>query len=291
MRNKFQLPLRYLLLCVLGCAFTFWGCEEEYLQEPPFSQVQDTIFYDVGNWFYFNPTPIVENEIAYYPFAYNIFETEFEGFLLKTSERIYMVDREKNLQGKQVLIDRASIPGDTLIHYSKFQYSLLIQKEKVESSDEELYYILRRSRTGVKRLRERSLWLVSEKRGIVAAGKYDIGFSDGQVELDLIGDSRYFNNPTLIRRIKYFDHDATWLVDPDRRIIYEFDKHTGILKSRDFNKREDLYEYRFNQVNTRNLIDFQIRQNNQSQTIVLQAGDSCYYFTETLTLQRAGLCQ
>jgi hypothetical protein len=281
--------LKYLLLCALGCFLL--SCEEEYLQKPPFSQVQDTIFHDVDNWFYFNPSPVLEGGIAYFPFSYHIFEVRFEGFLLSTDQRIYLVDREKNLARKQVFLDFESESGDTLFRYSKFQYNLLIKRETLPESDEVLYFVLRRSRTGVKRLRERTLWLISEKRGILAAAEFDIGFSDGQIEMDMIGDSRYFRDPTLLKTLKYYDHDATWLVDQDRRIIYEFDKHTGILKSRDFNKREDLFEYQFDRSRTRNLIEFRILQNNRDQTILLQAGDSCYYFSESLQLQRSGICQ
>ncbi|MEM6347372.1 MAG: hypothetical protein AAF927_26010 [Bacteroidota bacterium] len=277
-------PILYTLLCLFGLV----ACEEEYSQEPPFPQVQDTIFLDLENWFYFNPNPIVEKEIAYFPFAYRIFDARFEGFLVNQEQAIYTVDREKNLGAKQLFLDNLSQPGDTISHFERFQYSLLIEREPDQGED--LFYILRRSRLGIERFRERAIWLVSPSKGIVGAANFDIGTSDGQVEMDIIGRSEPFRNPELIKTLKYYDYDATWLVDPDRRVIYEFDKFKGLLTSRDYQKREDLYQYAFNPVSTKHLVNFQLKQDNQSRTILLEAGDSCFYFTESLNLQRSGLC-
>ncbi|MEL7531810.1 MAG: hypothetical protein AAFN10_10905 [Bacteroidota bacterium] len=283
-RSYITSPILYTFICLFGLV----ACEEKYSQEPPFAQVQDTIFLDLENWFYFNPNPIVEKEIAFFPFAYRIFDARFEGFLVNQEQAIYTVDREKNLGAKQMFLDILSQPGDTISHFERFQYSLLIEREP--DQDEELFYILRRSRLGIERFRERAIWLVSPNRGIVGAANFDIGTSDGQVEMDIIGRSEPFRNPELIKTLKYYDYDATWLVDPDRRVIYEFDKFKGLLTSRDYQKREDLYQYSFNPKTTKHLVNFQLKQDNQSRTILLEAGDSCFYFTESLKLQRSGLC-
>ncbi|MEM8728267.1 MAG: hypothetical protein AAGE99_06210, partial [Chlamydiota bacterium] len=270
------------------CLFSLNACEESYLEEPPFSQVQDTIFLDLENWFYFNPTPIIEEGIPYYPFSYRIFDARFNGFLLKTSERIFQVDREKNLNRKTVFLDMEAQTGDTIFVFSGIRYKLLIDKK--EDEVEPLYYVLRRSRTGVKDIRERTLWLISPQRGIIAAANYDISFSDGRLEMDLIGDFEHLQSDDLVRQVKYYDYDETYVVDADRRIIYKFNKYTGLLNSRDFNKREDLYDYQFNKNNTRHLVDFRILQDNQKREIMLEAGDSCFYFTESLKLLRSGNC-
>ncbi|MFK7926415.1 MAG: hypothetical protein AB8H47_30990 [Bacteroidia bacterium] len=283
-RSYIASPILYALLLFFGLV----ACEEKYSQEPPFAQVQDTIFLDVENWFYFNPQPIIENKIAFFPFAYRIFDARFEGFLVNQEQAIFMVDREKDLKQKQMFLDIMSQPGDTISHYERFKYSLLIEREPHQ--DEELFYILRRSRLGIERFRERAIWLVSPSKGIVGAANFDIGTSDGQVEMDIIGRSEPFRNPELIKTLKYYDYDATWLVDRDRRVIYEFDKFKGLLTSRDYQKREDLYQYSFSPSATKHLVNFQLKQDNQSNTILLEAGDSCFYFTESLKLQRSGLC-
>ncbi|MEL6653280.1 MAG: hypothetical protein AAFQ87_20990, partial [Bacteroidota bacterium] len=233
-------PSRFHLLLALIGIFALAACEEQYSQEPPFTQVQDTIFLDLENWFYFDPQPIVEKEVAFFPFAYRIFDARFEGFMVHQEDRLFTVDREKDLRQKQTFLDLLSQAGDTISHFERFKYSLLIDREPYQG--EEIYYILRRSRLGIERFRERAIWLVSPTKGIVGAANFDIGTSDGQVEMDIIGKSEPFRSPELIKTLKYYDYDATWLVDPDRRVIYEFDKFKGLLTSRDYQKREDLYQ-------------------------------------------------
>ncbi len=271
-----------LLLLLCG------GCQENFQASPPFPAVAgDTVQLDVDSWYYVDQLPGTAGDVPLYPFTYQIFEDYFDGFLLHTPERIYILEQQSDFSQRKVLLDLRAEPGDTIFKYSNFQYRLLINR--IEEAGDPVFYVLRRSKIGVKRLRERALWVMSPTRGILAVANYDIHYADGEVTLDMMGDPDYFSDPDLIDKIKFYDNDVAYMVDRDRHIIYLFDKFKGVLKSKDFNADEDLYEYRFDQANTRNLIDFRISLENG--TVQLIAGDSCYFFSQTLELLRSSSCR
>lgn len=272
----------------------FWllvstGCEEDFSATPPFGGLVDTTYLDDDNWYYIGAEPALsESDAPLFPFSYRIFSASFEGFLATTSTRIYQLEENADLQRRVILLDTEKNTGDTLFKYSDFHYFLVIDKRPAPRLDEPVWYILRRSRIGMKTQRERSLWVIAPRHGILAVANYDIDPLDGQVTLDMVGEPDYFTDPELIRRIKYYDNNHTWRIDRDRGIIYEFDKLRATLKSRNFREGEDLYEYRFGRTNTRELIDFRI--DLEQNLIKLVAGDSCFYFTDELELLRSGNC-
>lgn len=287
-RSQYRITLG--IISALFLALFSQGCEEEFSTEPPFETVGDTIFLDVENWYYINAQPSQMGQTLVYPFTYKVFGDSYDGFLVKSSSRVYSFTKDEKLDDRTIFLDVAKSPGDTLFKYSEFRYHMIIDQKRDDRIGDDVYYVLRRSRIGVKRFRERSLWVLSPKYGILAVAKYDIGPTDGRVTLDMIGDPDYFGDPSLIKKIKYYDHDVTWMVDRDRNIIYEFDKHKAILKSRDFKAAEDLYSYQFNKTNTEELIDFSIQLDNNN-SIKLVAGDSCFFFSETLDLLRSTSCK
>ncbi|MEO0471278.1 MAG: hypothetical protein AAF206_16735 [Bacteroidota bacterium] len=278
----------FYFLILLTATF---GCGEEYSQEPPFSQVNDTIFLDVDNWFFYSSDPEIDGGIAYFPFSYNIFNSRFDGYLVNAPTKVYQVDRDKSMVDRVVFLDRTLAAGDTIHTFSPFQYNLLIYRQRSDLLDEEVYYILHRSQLGVKTTRERSIWVVSPKQGILAVSNFNIKYEDGQVTMDMVGDPDFFGDPELLRTIKYYDHNVTLEVDRDRRVVYEFNKLAGRLKSRDVRAKKDLYSYSFNKTYTRELIDFYIYQDNANNTVHLTTGDSCYSFSEKLELLRADQCE
>ncbi|MEO1448063.1 MAG: hypothetical protein AAFV07_00960 [Bacteroidota bacterium] len=268
--------------------FLFSACEEAFLETTPFTAVSDTVYMDTDNWFFVDPQPAQQEGVAIFSFSYQIFGRRYDGFLASSDQRIYVFNADETLDQRKVMLDNALLPGDTVHKSSNFRYHLLLDKRRDPKDGGEVHYILRRSRIGMKSTRERSLWVISPSRGILAVANYDIGSTDGQVTLDMVGDPQYFRDPDLIPQIKLYDYDATWLVDGERNVIYEFNKTQGLLKSRNYQKAEDLYSYRFRGSNTQDWVDFRIQQ--ESSLIKLIADDSCYYFTEELELQRSTVC-
>ena len=276
-------------MCILLGLSILTGCEEDFSADPPFGGVTDTTYLDDDNWYYIGPEPqLAESGAPLFPFSYRIFSASFEGFLATTSNRIYQLEENADLERRVILLDQEKNTGDTLFKYSDFHYFLVIDKRPAPQLDEPVWYILRRSRIGMKTQRERSLWVISPSHGILAVANYDIDPLDGQVTLDMVGEPEYFTDPELIRRIKYYDNNHTWRIDRDKGIIYEFDKLRAVLKSRNFREGEDLFSYQFGRTNTRELIDFRI--DLEKDLIKLVAGDSCFYFTEELELLRSGSC-
>ena len=43
------------------------GCEENYVHEPPFGEINDTIYLDTESWYYFDNTPLVSSDINFFP--------------------------------------------------------------------------------------------------------------------------------------------------------------------------------------------------------------------------------
>lgn len=264
------------------------GCGEEFLETPPFPEVQDTVRLDLDNWYHVTQQPREIDGFLAFPFSYLIFDKPFEGYLVNSATRIYMLDPGGDMEERITLLDTDLVPGDTLHKFTEFNYHLVIDRKADPNGDGEIFYILRRSRIRMKTHRERSIWAISPQRGILSIANYDIDPLLGQVTLDMLGESSYFRDPKLIDIIKYYDHNRVYMVDRERNVIYEFDKILGTLKSRNYEQREDLFEYRFNRTNTKELIDFRIRIDKHN--IKLIAEDSCFYFSEELDLLRSGLC-
>ncbi|MEZ4828215.1 MAG: hypothetical protein R3C61_18300 [Bacteroidia bacterium] len=285
LRNIWILPF---ILPGMSALLLTVGCGEDFVEEPPFTAVSDTVFLDVDAWYYVGREPSQIDGVLAYPFSYQIFETFFDGFLLNAENRVYTLGIDDKIDERALFLDTRTQPGDTLYKNSAFRYNLVIDVKRDEKTGEEVFYILRRSKIGVRRIRERAIWVISPTHGILAVADFSIGYTDGQVTLNMVGDPDYFRDPQLINKIKYYDNDITWLVDQDRHVIYEFDKYKAVLKSRDFQAGEDLYEYKFNKINTRELIDFRIKLENNS--IKLIAGDSCFYFSDLLELLRSTSC-
>ncbi|GAB4418168.1 MAG: hypothetical protein OHK0039_29350 [Bacteroidia bacterium] len=277
-------PLLAALSVLLG-----GGCKEAYRPEPPFEMAGDTVFFDTENWYVVGDQPYTSGDVPIFPFAYRIFNASFEGFLASTGSRIYQFERENQLDQRVLLLDLNKQPGDTLFKYSDFHYYLVLDRRPAPEIGDEVWYILRRLRIGTKPQRERAVWAISPKKGILAVANYDIDSFDGQVTLDMVGQPEYFTDPELVRLIKYYDNNLTWCIDRERSVIYEFDKIRSQLKSRNYKQGENLYEYQFNQTNTRELIDFRIEL--ERDAVKLVAGDSCFYFTQQLELMRSGACK
>lgn len=286
--SRFRSPSLTTILCVWGALFLLPACEEAFRDTLPFSAVSDTVYMDTDNWFFVDPQPAQQEGVSIYPFAYQIFGRSYNGFLASSDQRVYVFEMDETLESRKIMLDKGLLPGDTVYKSSNFRYHLLLDKRRDPQDGSEIHYILRRSRIGMKSTRERSLWVISPTKGILAVANYDIGSTDGQVTLDMVGDPQYFRDPELIPQIKLYDYDATWLVDGERDIIYEFNKTEGLLKSRNYQRAEDLFSYRFRGSNTRDWVDFRIQQENN--LIKLIADDSCYYFTEELELQRSTIC-
>jgi len=287
MNQSFQ-GFFFLVIMSLVC-LNQSGCNESFLNQPPFEQVQDTVFLDANNWFYFSPDAIVNEDIPMFPFTYQIFEASGDGFLLKGDERIYFLASGNNIQDAHVFFDNQAQIGDTLNKFSDRHYHLLIDKKYDDKLKEDIYYTLRRSKKGVGSLEERSIWVLSIKRGLLAVNNYDINSKTGAVEFDIVGASDHFRDSDFIRKIKYYDFDRAYQVDRERNIIYTFEKHLGRLKSKNFERREELFEYRFKTGSMSELINFRIEASQN--TIMLIAEDSCYLFNEMLELQSSSLCE
>ncbi|TAE47597.1 MAG: hypothetical protein EAZ89_17505 [Bacteroidetes bacterium] len=274
--------LAIVWLCLL-CS-----CGETYVETPPFDRLNDTIRISADNWYYLSGQADRVDGVAVFPFAYRIFGASMEGFLVNSPPRVYVYKDEESFDKRTVLLDTGLSPGDTVEKVSRFQYQILLDRKTDPVAGGEVFYILRRSLIGLKSFRERTIWVVSAQKGILAAASYDIGATDGIITLDISGDPDYFNSDDLKYKIKYYDYDQTSYVDRDRNLIYVFDKFKGSLKVRDFKATQDLYEYTFDKVNTRELVDFKLEM--RENQIELRAGDSCFYFTPELDLTRSGPC-
>ncbi|RMG70812.1 MAG: hypothetical protein D6722_08070 [Bacteroidetes bacterium] len=286
---KASLQGSFLVIIALCGLLAVVGCEEDFVADPPFGGLTDTTYLDEDNWYYIGAQPQVsERGVSLFPFSYRMFSSSFEGFLATTPTRVYQIEENADLTRRVLLLDSEKAPGDTLFKYSDFHYFLVIDKRPSPQVNGPVWYILRRSRIGMKTQRERSLWVMSPDHGILAVANFDIDMLSGQVTLDMVGEPEYFTDPDLIRRIKYYDNNHTWRIDRDKGVIYEFDKLRSVIKSRNFREGEDLYSYRFAHTNTRDLTDFRIELGQDM--VKLVAGDSCFYFTEELELLRSGNC-
>ncbi|MEL6674170.1 MAG: hypothetical protein AAFR61_18335 [Bacteroidota bacterium] len=279
-----------LFWCVLvlsGLSMT--GCGETYLQEPTFTDPFDTTRYNRDNWYYFSREARALDNIQVYPFSYRFFGNLGQGFLMKSEQRIYFFEEKKGIDQKFTLLDFGQVPGDTICKFSDLHYHLLFDIQEDAASGERIYYILRRSRKGLRNLEERMIWALSLTRGIISVANYTINDYTGQVTLEMLGDPDYFKGEDFIRHLKLVDYNQAYQVDHDRGIIYLFDKQKGLLKSRDYRSRKDLHAYTFTRKRTENLTDFRIQL--LPGTVSLVVGDSCFYFSRSLALERSTLCE
>lgn len=278
----------FVLVFTLLICLNHLGCDESFVNQPPFEQARDTVFLDANNWYYFSPQAIIKEEVPMFPFSYQIFDLSGNGFLLTGSNQIYFLEFGKSPQEAHTFLHTKSEIGDTLNKFSDRHYHLLIDKKYDEKVADDIFYILRRSKKGVRTLEERSVWVISRKQGLLAVSNYQINSKSGVVTLDMVGESHYFRDTDFIRKIKYYDYDRAYHVDRERNIIYTFEKHMARLKSKNFERGEELYEYRFKSKRMSELVNFRIE--SDQNIIKLIAEDSCYLFNDMLELEYSGIC-
>lgn len=271
-----------------ACALSLTACREKFLPSAPFSEVRDTVNLGLGNWYFQGTEAEKLGSVSAYPFAYQIFNGYFSGFILHSDNRIYLVEKDRDLDRRILFLDKTRSPGDTLFRYHSFRFHLLIDKTKDDKTQHEVYYVLRKNRLGEKKLQERSVWVISEQKGILAAADCDVDNINGDLTLNITGDPEYFASPALREKIRFHFYEQTRLYDTENEVIYEFDKVKGYLKKRDVRARADLEKYEFAQFNTRSLTDFHLSLSDEG--VTLTAGDSCFHFTTGLELRRSGLC-
>jgi len=282
---------RPLIWLLLSCAAPLLcSCGEEFIADAPFQQAQDSLYLDTENWFYFDQEPEYKDGAPIYPFSYRIFDKRFEGFLLNSPPRIYALEEGEDLDDRYVWLDTNLSSGDTIQKFSAFRYQILLDRRQDDRTQGEIFYILRRTKVGMRSKRENTIWVVSLSKGILAAANYQLDTSTGDVSFDqLVGEPEYFNGAPLIRKLKYVDYHISRVVDYERKLIYKFDKLKGLLTNRDFSERKDLYEFQLPPKTTREWIDFKLEL--EENMVKLTAGDSCFYFSQQLDLQRSGSCR
>ena len=280
-----------LFVCLSLSTFILFGCEEEYNTQPPFTAVNDTVYLDAENWFFQDIDPVEKEGAQIFPFAYHILDRTFDGYIFSSESRIYLLEGGRSLPNRRLFLDLNAAPGDTLYNPSALQYLLLLDRRYDENIRDEIFYLMQRSRKGVSSFQERSIWVISQQNGLLAAADYEVEQSDGSVTLEeVIGEPDHFKeeNGGLFQQIKRYDHRITYHIDQDRYLIYEFDKSKGLLKSRNYVDSEDLYQYEFDPQVTQTLVDFQIKQ--RGNLIILHAENNCYTFSQSLELLEMGSC-
>lgn len=282
-------PNFHLLLFLPLVIWLTTSCQEDFIASPPFPHAQDTLRLDSRNFFYFNPKPQYSGEIPIYPFAYRLFNTQFEGFLLNGETRIYAFDSEATPDDRFLLLDREMVPGDTIHKFSDFLYHLLLDRRQDGTTSEEVYYLMRQRLIGMRSRRENMIWVISPNRGIIAAADFNIDATIGEVAFErIVGSPSYFSDQELIRLLKYYAYHTARVVDLDRNIIYKFDKLTGVVSSRDFGEARDLDEYQFSPGSTNDWVNFRLELEGGSLKLINE--DSCLYFSPQLELNRSGIC-
>lgn len=274
------------LVAILGLSFA--GCEERFLETPPFPSVADTVKLGDNTWFFLGLDGVDRQGAQGFPFSYRIFNQNFDGYLLHNDRRLYLLDADDPLERRLLLLDYEATPGDTLFKFASLKYFLLLDRKRDENTQGEVFYVLRRSKISVKSFRERSVWAISPLKGIVAAAEYDIDDETGSIRFDYTGDPTYFEDPGIERKIKLYDYNKAHLALHDRDIRYEFDKQAGVIRSRNYRERRNLNQHKFSPKYTRQLIDFELKRDGSQ--ILLATGDSCYYFTPELVLKDARRC-
>lgn len=278
------------MIVLLLSTLVLLGCGEDFEERPPFSVVQDTVHLDASNWFYFSPEPSTADGAPIFPFAYRVFDNQFEGFLLSAGPRIYVVDQSADLSDRYLLLDTRLSAGDTLHKFSNFRYLLLLDRRQDDLTEGEVFFLLRRTVIGMRSGRETAIWVLSPKEGLVAAAEYEIDPSTGTVTfVQIVGEPSYFEAQSLVYKLKAVDHHTAMVVDRERNLIYKFNKLSGKLLSRNFAESRDLYETTLDPRHTRHLVNFRLQL--EDRRVKLVAGDSCYVFTQQLKLNYQGLCR
>lgn len=264
------------------------GCSEEFQETPPFPEAEATSQLDMNDFVTIGKESQLLDGQPVFPFSYQVFDERFEGFLANSGERLYSIGFGESFQDRVPFFDFSLQRGDTLHKYTPRKYHILIDKRKGEG-DEDIFFLLRRTRRGISDLEERQVWVISSVQGVIAVAKYEIDPFMGNVTLDMIGDSEWFRDKSITRLIKYHDYTRAVYMDVDRSLMYEFNKITGTIKCRDVKEREEIHRYQFKNPGLKRLEEFYISP--QDRGVVLKAADSCYYFSETLNLMSSGPCQ
>lgn len=264
------------------------GCSEEFQEVPPFPSGEETSQLDMNDFVTIGREVETLDGQPVFPFSYQVFDEHFEGFLANSGERLYSIGFGESFEDRVPFFDFSLQRGDTLHKYTPRKYHILIDKRKGEG-EEDIFFLLRRTRRGISDLEERQVWVISSIRGVIAVAKYEIDPFMGNVTLDMIGDSEWFRDKSITRLIKYHDYTRAVYMDVDRSLMYEFNKITGTIKCRDVKEREEIHRYQFKNPGLRKLEEFYISP--QDRGVVLRAADSCYYFSETLNLVSSGPCQ
>lgn len=273
-------------LCLL-LSVLLTGCTEEFLAIAPFPEAETKIQLDMNDFVSLSREAEMLDGQPVFPFSYQVFDERFEGYLANAGERLYSIGYGESFEDRVPFLDLSQQPSDTLHKYTPRKYHILIDRKKGKEG-EDIFFLLRRTRRGISELEERQVWVISSLRGVIAVARYEIDPFQGNVTLDMIGDSEWFRDKMLTSLLKYHDYTRTVYMDIDRSLLYEFNKMTGLLKCRDVKAREEIYRYQFQNRKLKNLVNFQIIP--QDRGVVLEAEDSCFFFNETLNLTQSGVC-
>ena len=212
-----------------------------------------------------------------------------QNILISKAKKLdYSIELGENFDQRVPFLDFALVPGDTLHKFTPRRYHIIIDK-RLGPEGEDVFFVLRRTRRGISDLEERQIWVISAISGIMAVAKYQIDPFNGSVTLEMIGDSEWFRDSNLTRRIKLYDYTRTIYMDRDRSLLYEFNKIGGFIRVRDVKAREEIFRYDFSNKGLRNLVNFSLRP--EVSGVTLQAEDSCYRFSESLQLVSSGICR
>lgn len=283
----FRLPMKLFVNISFLLGMLLAGCAEEFQATPPFQDAEAKVQLDMNDFVLIAREAEMLDDQPVFPFSYQIFDEHFDGYLANAGERLYSIGYGEAFDERVPFFDFSLQPGDTLHKYTPRKYHILIDRRKGEAG-EDIFFLLRRTRRGISELEERQVWVISSLRGVIAVTRYEIDPFQGNVTLDMIGDSEWFRDKSLTSLLKYHDYTRTVYMDIDRSLLYEFNKVTGLLKCRDIKAREEIYRYQFQNRNLKNLVNFQI--NPLDRGVVLEAEDSCYFFNETLNLTQSGPC-
>jgi hypothetical protein len=273
------------LLAMLGMAAS--ACSEEFQDVAPFPESQETITLDGDDFVTIAREAELLDGQPVFAIRYQVFDELFEGYLTQSQERVYVIEAGASFEDRVPFFDLQLQPGDTLHKYTPRRYHIVIDRRPGPQQDE-IQYILRRTRRGISDLEERQIWVMSSTRGMLAAARYEIDPFSGAVSLDMIGDAEWFRDGSITQLIKRYDHIRTIYMDRDRSLMYEFNKLGGYLRCRDVMAREEIYRYDFENRSMAHLTDFRLEA--EPEGILLRAGDSCFHFTPSLQLQASGKC-
>lgn len=287
-RSIRRLPMKSLYTLSLLFGVLLAGCAEEFLATPPFPKAEAKVQLDMNDFISIARETEMLEEQPVFPFAYQIFDEHFDGYLANAGERLYYFGSEESFEDRIPFFDFSLQAGDTLHKFTPRKYHILIDRKKGEPG-EDIFFLLRRTRRGISELEERQVWVISSLKGVIAVTRYEIDPFRGNVTLDMIGDSEWFRDKSLTSLLKYHDYTRTVYMDIDRSLLYEFNKVTGLLKCRDVKAREEIHRYQFQNRSMKNLVNFHI--DPQDRGVVLVVEDSCFFFNETLNLTQSGPCQ